>query len=248
VLCTALALGGIEIGMAAHGRSRHPERHLADRSGWIRAAVLGSGDAIVSNAALMIGVASSNASKGSILLAGIAGLVAGAMSMGVGEYVSVSSQLDAQRADIEREKRELEEEPHAELAELAAIYRKRGLEKDLAWKVAEALSAHDKLGAHVRDELGIVEAARARPLQAAWVSASSFGSFALVPIAALLAAPAPWRAATIAIVSLAALAFLGALGGHLGGAPRARAAVRVTVGGGLAMGLTALVGHFFGAS
>jgi VIT1/CCC1 family predicted Fe2+/Mn2+ transporter len=210
--------------------------------------VLGSGDAIVSNAALMIGVASSNAARGAILLAGIAGLVAGAMSMAVGEYVSVSSQADAQHADIEREKRELEEQPHAELAELAGIYRKRGLDKELAWRVAEQLTAHDKLGAHVRDELGIVEQSRAQPLQAAWVSAASFGSFALIPIIALLVAPERWRALTIAIVSLGSLAFLGGLGGHLGGAPRVRAAARVTVGGGIAMALTAAVGHFFGAT
>jgi len=158
------------------------ERHRSARGGWLRAAVLGSDDAIVSTASLMIGVAASSASSEAILVAGVAGLVAGSMSMAVGEYVSVSSQRDAEDADIALEKRELARQPRAELRELAAIYMKRGLEKELAMRVAEQLSARDRLGAHMRDELGIDQHSLARPLQAAWISAASFASFALVPI------------------------------------------------------------------
>jgi VIT1/CCC1 family predicted Fe2+/Mn2+ transporter len=214
----------------------------------LRAAVLGSDDAIVSTASLMLGVAASSASKSAILVAGIAGLVAGAMSMAVGEYVSVSSQRDAERADIEQEKAELAEEPQAELRELAMIYVKRGLDKELAMKVAEQLSAKDRLGAHMRDELGIDKASRARPVQAALISAASFASFALIPIGALLLAPATLRIPMIAAFSLASLAALGALGGHLGGAPIGRAALRVTLGGGLAMAVTAAIGRLLGVS
>jgi vacuolar iron transporter family protein len=226
----------------------HRETHRSGRAGWLRAAVLGSEDGIVSNASLMIGIAASSAPPEAILIAGLAGLVAGAMSMAVGEYVSVSSQSDAEQADIQREKGELAAEPEAELHELAAIYVKRGLERRLAMEVARQLSAHDRLGAHVRDELGIEKTSRARPLQAAWVSAASFASFALVPILALLAAPAGARVPAIAAVSLASLAGLGALGGHVGGAPRARAAWRVVFGGALAMGLTAAIGHVLGVA
>ena len=222
--------------------------HRSDRAGWLRAAVLGSDDAIVSTASLMIGVAASSASKEAILVAGVAGLVAGSMSMAVGEYVSVSSQRDAEQADIEREKRELGEEPQAELNELATIYVKRGLDQDLAVKVAEQLSAHDRLGAHMRDELGIDQASLARPMQAAWISAVSFASFALLPMAALLVAPASFRIPTIAAVSLLSLGGLGALGGYLGGAPMGRAALRVTVGGALAMAVTAAIGRILGVS
>jgi VIT1/CCC1 family predicted Fe2+/Mn2+ transporter len=230
-------------------RSRlHRETHRSDRAGWLRAAVLGSDDAIVSTASLMIGVAASSASQDAILIAGVAGLVAGSMSMAVGEYVSVSSQRDAERADIEREKRELGEQPQAELNELALIYVKRGLDHDLAVKVAEQLSAADRLGAHMRDELGIDRASLARPLQAAWISAASFASFATIPIAALLLAPVAARIPTIAAASLASLAALGAFGGHLGGAPRGRAALRVTLGGGLAMAVTAAIGRILGVS
>jgi VIT1/CCC1 family predicted Fe2+/Mn2+ transporter len=226
--------------------SQHREMHRSERAGWLRAAVLGSDDAIVSTASIMIGVAASAASKAAILVAGVAGLVAGAMSMAVGEYVSVSSQRDAERADIEREKRELAGQPQAELNELAMIYMKRGLEKELAMKVAEQLSAHDRLGAHMRDELGLVRSSLARPMQAAWISAASFASFALVPMAALLVAPAAFRIPAIAAVSLASLAGLGAFGGHLGGAPLGRAALRVTMGGALAMAVTAAIGRIFG--
>jgi vacuolar iron transporter family protein len=233
--------------MSGDTRARaHGEAHRSGRAGWLRAAVLGSEDGIVSNASLMIGIAASSAPQGAILIAGVAGLVAGAMSMAVGEYVSVSSQSDAEQADIQLEKAELAAEPQAELQELAMIYVKRGLERRLAMEVARQLSAHDRLGAHVRDELGIEKASRARPLQAAWVSAASFASFALVPILALLAAPAGARVPAIAAVSLASLAALGALGGHVGGAPRARAAWRVVVGGVLAMVLTAAIGHVLG--
>lgn len=222
-----------------------PETHRSHRAGWLRAAVLGSDDAIVSTASLMIGVAASAASRESVALSGVAGLVAGAMSMAVGEFVSVSSQRDAERADIEIERQELAGNPHGELHELARIYVKRGLDEALAMKVAEQLSARDPLAAHLRDELGIDEATRARPLQAAVASAASFAVFAVVPIAAHLAAPAAWRIALIAAASLTALGSLGALGAWLGGAPMARAALRVTVGGGLAMLATAGVGRLF---
>jgi VIT1/CCC1 family predicted Fe2+/Mn2+ transporter len=222
--------------------------HRSERAGWLRAAVLGSDDAIVSTASITIGVAASAASKAAVLVAGIAGLVAGAMSMAVGEYVSVSSQRDSERADIEREKRELADEPQAELNELAMIYVKRGLEKELAMKVAVQLSARDRLTAHMRDELGLAPASLARPMQAAWISAVSFASFALVPIAALLVAPAALRIPAIAAMSLVSLAALGGFGGHLGGAPLGRAALRVTLGGALAMAVTAAIGRLFGVA
>jgi VIT1/CCC1 family predicted Fe2+/Mn2+ transporter len=221
------------------------EKHLSGRAGWLRAAVLGSDDAIVSVSSLMIGVAASSASKEAILVAGVAGLVAGAMSMAVGEYVSVSSQRDAEQADVERETRELASRPRAELNELALIYVKRGLEKDLAMKVAEQLSTRDRLGAHLRDELGIDQASLARPMQAAWISAASFASFAVVPIVALLVTPAASRIPAIAALSLVSLAALGAFGGHLGGAPLGRAALRVTIGGALAM---AVIGRIVGVA
>jgi VIT1/CCC1 family predicted Fe2+/Mn2+ transporter len=232
--------------MAARRPESHAEVHQGARASWLRAAVLGADDAIVSTSSLMIGVAASSASKGAILLAGVAGLVAGAMSMAAGEYVSVSSQRDTELADIEIEKRELAQEPRAELRELAGIYMKRGLDKDLAMRVAKQLSARDRLGAHMRDELGLDRASLARPMQAAWISAASFGSFALVPIAGLLLAPPALRIAVIAVVSLISLAALGALGGRLGGASMGRAALRVTIGGALAMAVTAAIGRLFG--
>ncbi len=196
----------------------------------------------------MIGVAASSASREAVFIAGVAGLVAGAMSMAVGEYVSVSSQRDAEKADVEREKRELAGQPQAELQELATIYVKRGLEKDLAMKVAEQLSARDRLGAHMRDELGIDQSALSRPMQAAWISAASFAIFAVVPIAGLLLSPAALRIPLIAALSLVSLAALGAFGGYLGGAPMARASLRVTLGGALAMAVTALIGRILGVS
>jgi VIT1/CCC1 family predicted Fe2+/Mn2+ transporter len=225
-----------------------PERHRSGRVGWLRAAVLGSDDAIVSTASLMIGVAAASASKEAILVAGVAGLVAGAMSMAVGEFVSVSSQRDAERADITLEKGELTSDPDGELQELTAIYEKRGLDSDLALKVAKQLSAHDRLGAHMRDELGIDQTSLARPLQAAWISAVSFGLFASVPIVALLIGPPALRIPVIAILSLTSLGVLGAFGAHLGGAPLGRAALRVTMGGTLAMAVTALIGRILGVS
>ncbi len=224
------------------------ERHRSGRAGWLRAAVLGSDDAIVSVASLMIGVAAASASKTAILVAGAAGLVAGAMSMAVGEYVSVSSQRDAEQADMELEKRELKEQPESELKELAMIYVKRGVEEDLAMKVAVQLSAQDRIGAHMLDELGISAASLARPLQAAWISAASFALFAIVPIVALLVAPVTLRIPLIAGCSLVSLAALGAFGGYLGGAPLGRAALRVTIGGALAMAVTALIGRILGVS
>jgi len=229
-------------------RMDNEEMHLSGRAGWLRAAVLGSDDAIVSTASLMIGVAASSASQGAILVAGVAGLVAGAMSMAVGEYVSVSSQRDAERADIQRETRELTEQPKAELDELAMIYVKRGIEKDLAIKVAEQLSAHDRLGAHLRDELRIDQTSLARPMQAAWISAASFASFAVIPIVALVVASESLRIPVIAALSLVSLAALGAFGGHLGGAPLGRASLRVTLGGALAMAVTAVIGRILGVS
>ena len=224
------------------------EVHRSGRAGWLRAAVLGSDDAIVSTASLMIGVSAASASKAAVLVAGVAGLAAGAMSMAVGEFVSVSSQRDAEQADISLETKELASEPQAELQELALIYVNRGLKKDLAMEVAKQLSAHDRLGAHMRDELGIDQKSLARPLQAAWISAASFASFAMVPIAALLFAPLSLRIPMIATFSLVSLATLGAFGGHLGGAPIGRAALRVTIGGGLAMTVTAVIGRILGVS
>ena len=191
----------------------HREIHRSDRAGWLRAAVLGSDDAIVSTASLTIGVAATSASKETILVAGVAGLVAGSMSMAVGEYVSVSSQRDSERADVEREKGELATQPQDELNELAMIYANRGLDQELAMTVAKQLSAHDRLGTHMRDELGIDQTTLARPMQAAWISAASFASFALLPIAALLVAPTASRIPAIAALSLVSLGGLGALGG-----------------------------------
>jgi vacuolar iron transporter family protein len=224
----------------------HREAHRSGRAGWLRAAVLGADDAIVSTSSLMIGVAASSGSRMAVLVAGVAGLAAGSMSMAVGEYVSVSSQRDVEQADIDVEKQELAADPQYELNELATLYTRRGLDKELALKVAEQLSAHDRLAAHLRDELGIDEGSRARPMQAAWISAASFSTFAALPIAALLVAPAASRMPVIAAVSLASLAALGALGGYLGGARKVRAALRVTLGGALAMGVTAAIGRLIG--
>jgi VIT1/CCC1 family predicted Fe2+/Mn2+ transporter len=226
--------------------AHHRETHRSERAGWLRAAVLGADDGIVSTTSLMLGVAASSASRTATLIAGVAGLVAGAMSMAAGEYVSVSSQRDTEEADVTREKTELVADPHGELQELAQIYRKRGLDHALAMKVAEQLTAHDQLGAHLRDELGLHEETRARPLQAAFVSAASFASLGILPIFALLVSPAALRIPVVAAVSLASLAGLGALGGYLGGAPMLKASLRVTLGGGLAMAATAIVGHLLG--
>jgi VIT1/CCC1 family predicted Fe2+/Mn2+ transporter len=210
--------------------------------------VLGADDAIVSTSSLMIGVAASASSTAGVMLAGVAGLVAGAMSMAAGEYVSVSSQRDTELADIEIEKEELATKPRRELKELTAIYVKRGLDKDLALKVAQQLTARNALEAHMRDELGLEETSLARPLQAALTSAASFASFALIPIVALIVSPSDLRIPFIAGLSLVSLAALGALGGRLGGAPVLRAAVRVTIGGALAMLATAGIGRLFGVA
>jgi vacuolar iron transporter family protein len=227
---------------------RRREVHRSKRAGWLRAAVLGADDGIVSTASLIIGVAAASGSKHAILIAGIAGLVAGSTSMAVGEYVSVSAQRDSQQADIEIEQKELANAPGAELHELATIYVKRGLEDDLAMQVARQLSARNRLDSHLRDELGIEMGSLARPLQAAWISAASFASFAMLPIAALVIVPQSVNILATAAVSLVSLAALGAFGGHLGGAPLVRAALRVTIGGGLAMAGTALIGRLLGVS
>jgi vacuolar iron transporter family protein len=232
---------------AVHTR-HHLETHRSGRAAWLRAAVLGSDDAIVSNASLMIGVAASGAPSHAVMMAGVAGLCAGAMSMGVGEYVSVSTQRDAERADIALEQHELATEPQSELQELAGIYEQRGLDRELALRVATQLSAHDPLRAHMLDELGIAEQTIARPLQAATASALSFAVFALLPFVGLAVVPSAWRIAAIAATSLVGLALLGALGARLGGAPIVRAALRVVLGGGLAMAITAAVGRLFGVA
>lgn len=229
-------------------RSRHRETHKSGRAAWLRAAVLGSDDAIVSTSSLMIGVAASAATTQSIMIAGVAGLVAGSMSMAVGEYVSVSSQRDSEQADVEREKRELAAEPEDELRELAGIYEKRGLTRELAKEVAQQLSAKDRLGAHLRDELGIDPQALSNPLQAAWISALSFALFAVVPIIALLLSPAAHHIPAMAAASLVALGTLGAFGAQLGGASKLRGAVRVVVGGSLAMAVTAGIGRLLGVT
>ncbi len=231
-----------------NSRRRHREAHKSGRAAWLRAAVLGSDDAIVSTSSLMIGVAASAATTQSIVVAGVAGLVAGSMSMAVGEFVSVSSQRDAEAADVEREKRELVDEPAGELRELAGIYEKRGLTRELAMEVARQLSAKDLLGSHLRDELGINPHELSRPLQAAWISSVSFAVFAAVPILALLAAPAGYQIATVAAASLTALAALGAFGAHVGGASKFRGATRVFLGGSLAMAITAGIGKLLGVT
>ena len=226
----------------------HRESHASGRSGWLRAAVLGSNDAIVSTSSLMLGVAAADASGHAILVAGVAGLVAGSMSMAAGEFVSVSSQADAERADIAKEKTELATEPEAELAELAGIYHRRGLDKHLSLEVAKQLTAHDQLGAHLRDELGIHDDNRPRPIQAAVVSAVSFAAFALLPILGLLIAPTSARFVAIPVVSLISLAILGGLGGRLSGASIPRATLRVVIGGALAMAVTMGIGRLLGTS
>lgn len=228
-------------------RPHHRERHYSGRSGWLRAAVLGSNDAIVSTSSLMIGVGAANASAATMLVSGVAALFAGSMSMAVGEYVSVSSQADAEHADIAKEKEELRTQPEAELQELAGIYHKRGLDKDLAMQVAKQLSEHDRLGAHLRDELGIDPKNHPRPLQAAVVSAASFALFAILPLLGLLA-PASIRIYAIAAITVVSLAILGAVGGSLGDAPMGRASLRVTVGGALAMAVTAAIGRLVGVA
>ena len=225
---------------------RHRERHLVQRIGWLRAAVLGANDGILSTASLIVGVAAANADRTTIMLTGISGLVAGAMSMAAGEYVSVSSQADTERADIARETAELADEPEDERQELAAIYRQRGLDHDLSLQVADQLMAHDALGAHLRDELGISENLTARPAQAAAASAASFASGAIVPVLMTLFLDGQALVAAVMAVTLLLLAATGAIGAHAGGANQVRGAVRVVFWGALAMVMTAGIGHLFG--
>ena len=226
----------------------HPERHAVSRIGWLRAAVLGANDGIVSTGSLIVGVAASGTDQSGILLAGIAALVAGAMSMAAGEYVSVSSQADTEKADLARETAELTTQPGLERQELADIYMARGLDPDLAFKVADQLMADDALGAHARDELGISDISTARPLQAAFTSAATFSAGAIMPLAVVAAAPGQQLIPLVVAVSLLCLVLLGALGAKAGGAPVMRSIVRVTFWGALAMALTAGVGGLFGAA
>lgn len=226
----------------------HTENHLISRIGWLRAAVLGANDGIVSTASLIVGVAAANAAAADVLVAGVAGLVAGAMSMAAGEYVSVSSQSDTERADLDRERAELATQPDFERRELANIYVERGLEPKLALEVADQLMAKDALGAHAREELGISEVTAARPIQAALASAAAFSVGAAMPLAMVLIAPTTWLVAIVSIASLLFLAVLGAVGAKAGGANALRASVRVTFWGALAMALTAGIGALVGTA
>ncbi|WP_242108887.1 VIT1/CCC1 transporter family protein [Luteimonas aquatica] len=226
-------------------RRRDSEHHLIQRSGWLRAAVLGANDGIVSVAGLVVGVAAGGAGQSALLATGIAGLVAGAMSMAAGEYVSVQSQADTEKADLRIEKRELHEDPQGELAELTAIYVRRGLEPALASEVARQLSAHDALAAHARDELGITEPLRAKPLQAALASAGAFSCGALLPIAAVLLAPEAWAGKLVTAVTVLGLFGSGALAARVGGAPVLRGGLRVAFWGALAMAAASAVGSLF---
>ena len=225
----------------------HEEPHRAHRTGWLRAAVLGANDGIVSTASLIIGVAEANSAQENVIIAGLAGLVAGAMSMAAGEYVSVSSQADTEKADLQLERESLENNFYFEREELALIYEERGLDPGLARQVAEALMQHDALGAHARDEIGISEVQAARPLQAAWSSGAAFTVGAALPLAVAATNPGSGQIAVVASASLAFLALLGGVAARAGGAPMVRGAVRVTFWGVAAMTLTALVGRLFGA-
>lgn len=223
----------------------HGERHRSEHAGWLRAAVLGANDGIVSTAALVVGVAASGATPGAVLTSGIAGAVAGAMSMAAGEYVSVQSQADTERADLAIEKRELAQHPKLELRELADIYQQRGLSPRLAQQVAEELTAHNALDAHARDELGITESRRARPIQAALASAAAFTVGALLPLAGVFLAPGGRLSQVTIALTLASLALTGALAAHSGGANKLRGALRLLFWGSVAMLATAGVGRLF---
>ncbi len=227
---------------------RHRERHVTDRMGWLRAAVLGANDGIVSTASLVMGVAAAHASPSAILVAGTAGLVAGAMSMAAGEYVSVHSQSDSEKADLERERQELATDVEGEHKELAAIYVGRGLDPQLARQVAEQLMAHDALDAHMRDELGITETLKARPLQAAVASAVSFAAGAVLPLLVVALAPAKGLLAWVFGTALVFLALLGGVAARTGGASMRTGATRITFWGALAMAITTAVGMLFGAA
>ena len=227
-------------------RRLHRENHLVERIGWLRAAVLGANDGIISTASLILGVASASASQSDVLLTGVAGLVAGAMSMAAGEYVSVSSQSDTEHADLAREERELADDPVFEREELAQVYVARGVEAELAREVAKQLMAKDALGAHARDELGISEITTARPVQAALASAATFSVGAAAPLALVLISPAGVLIPLVSAGSLLFLALLGAIGAKAGGAGLLRPTIRVTFWGAFAMGLTAVIGAIFG--
>ncbi len=224
------------------------ETHLSHRSNWLRAAVLGANDGIVSTASIVLGVAAAGGSHSAIVTAGIAGMAAGALSMAAGEYVSVSSQRDAERADLELEERELATDPAGELAELAAIYRNRGVPAELAQEVAVALTEKDALGAHARDELGLDDERRARPFQAAWASALSFSTGAILPLLAVAAVSSGARVAACVGVTMLALALLGYVGAYLGGAEKLRATLRVVVWGAAAMAVTYGIGALVGTA
>ena len=224
----------------------HPESHLVERIGWMRAAVLGANDGIVSTASLIVGVAAAAANQNYVLIAGVAGLVAGAMAMAAGEYVSVSSQSDTERADLARERKELRENPAFELDELAEIYVQRGVDKVLARQVAQQLMAKDALTAHARDELGISEITTARPVQAALTSAATFAVGAAMPLLMVVVSPASALVMMVSAASLGFLALLGAIGARVGGANVLRATARVTFWGAFAMALTAGIGKLFG--
>lgn len=225
---------------------KHSEKHYTQHSGWLRAAVLGANDGIVSTASLVVGIAASQATQRAIIVAGVAGLVAGAMSMAAGEYVSVSSQADTEQADLVRERQELAANPRTEHSELAAIYMQRGLDAALAQQVADQLMAHDALAAHARDELGISEIMRARPLQAALASAAAFVAGAALPLLTAVLAPQAQLVLLVTITSLVFLAVLGILAAAMGGASKLVGAARVTFWGALAMALTAAIGALFG--
>lgn len=227
---------------------RHPEDHSNDRIGWLRAVVLGANDGIVSTASLIIGVGAAGASQSNMLLTGVAGLFAGAMSMAAGEYVSVYSQADSENAELSLERSEIEANPDAEHRELAAIYVSRGLEPILADQVARQLMNHDALGAHARDELGLTETYRARPMQAAFASAASFGVGALLPLTVVAVAPRQGLSVSVSAASLIFLASLGVVAAKVGGANVLKAAWRVTWWGGLAMSITAGAGAAFGVA
>lgn len=226
----------------------HREQHRGDRAGWLRASVLGANDGIISVASLVVGVAAAGTDRSHVLVTGVAGLVAGAMSMAAGEYVSVQSQSDTENADIAKEKRELQTEPDRELVELTAIYVKRGLEEALARQVAEQFMRHDALEAHLRDELGIVEHLRARPVQAALASAASFAVGAIVPVLVAALVPRAWCAEAVSATTFVMLAVLGGAAAYTGGASVVKGTVRIVFWGAIAMGIAAMVGRLFGAT
>jgi vacuolar iron transporter family protein len=226
----------------------HVERHRTSHIGWLRAAVLGANDGLISTASLVVGVAAAGTARPAVLIAGVAGLVAGAMSMAAGEFVSVSSQADTERADIARERRELATDPAGERAELTAIYVERGLTPELAAQVTEQLMAHDALGAHARDELGLSEITTARPLQAALASAAAFALGAILPVVVVALAPTDRITVLVTGSALVLLAVLGAVAAKVGGASTTRGALRVAFWGVLAMGASALVGRVFGTT